>query len=215
MIILDVEMSGVIPEKHGIWQIAAMDLDNPTNIFIQEGRIDEDEECDPQALRVIGKTENELRNPNKQSQKELLENFFKWADKIKIKNLIGQNVLFDYFYIIIKSRKHKVDSRRLPYRTFDTHTIAAIKYYELNNKFLIDPLGDRSGMNLTRILDFCGIKDNRRSIDQVTNKVLQEGSAHDALEDVKLTAECFSRIVYGKEMLSEFKNQPIPQNLKR
>ena len=38
MIVLDLEMSGVVLEKNGIWQIAAMDLTNPSNLNVSSAQ---------------------------------------------------------------------------------------------------------------------------------------------------------------------------------
>ena len=55
-------------------------------------------------------------------------------------------------------------------------------------------------MGLKNTLKFCGMADNRKN--------------HNALEDAKLTAECFSRIVNGNILFSEFKDFKIPEYLK-
>ena len=51
-------------------------------------------------------------------------------------------------------------------------------------------------MGLTNILKLCGMEDNRQ--------------AHNALEDCKLTGECFSRLIYGKNLFSEYIQFKIP-----
>jgi len=213
MIILDAEMSGTMPEKHGLWQIAALDSENPLNSFFEESRIDEDEVCDSQALKVIGKTEQELRDITKQSTKEMLQHFFEWAKSVKTKICISQNIWFDMQFIAIKSRKNNVEVTT-PYRTIDLHAVASLKYYQIHSQFLLSADKQKSNMDFTNVLKLCGMKDPRISIDMKTNKVLQEGTPHNALEDAKMTAECFSRIVYGKELLKEFNSQPIPDCLK-
>jgi DNA polymerase III epsilon subunit-like protein len=85
MIILDIETSGIDKVRCGIWQIGAIDLSNPKEYFLQEGRIDEKDEIvnsgEKPVLEVLGKTEEELRDKKKQSQKQLLINFFKWIEK--------------------------------------------------------------------------------------------------------------------------------------
>jgi inhibitor of KinA sporulation pathway (predicted exonuclease) len=57
-----------------------------------------------------------------------------------------------------------------------------------------------SNMGLGNILKFCGI--------------LYERKIHNALEDAKLTAECLSRILYGKNLFEDYKNSKIPEYLK-
>jgi len=44
-------------------------------------------------------------------------------------------------------------------------------------------------------------------------KILKKGRPHNALEDAKLTAECFSRIVYGKNLFSEYNQFKMPLHL--
>jgi DNA polymerase-3 subunit epsilon len=200
MIVLDIETSGLDPVKCGIWQIGAFELENPKNIFFEEARIDDDEVIESGALAVIGKTEQELRDANKQSQKELLAKFFMWIRGIPVKNCICQNPQFDIGFIESKARKMGFFTREefpLPHRSFDLHSIASLKYHLINNAFLIE--NGRSNMNLGNVLKFCGMHDNRKN--------------HNALEDAQLTAECFSRIVYGKNIFNEYAQFEIPEYL--
>ena len=76
MIILDIETTGIDFNKCGIWQIGALDFYNPENYFLEEARIDDEDLIEEGALKINGKIEQELRDPKKQSQKQLLENFF-------------------------------------------------------------------------------------------------------------------------------------------
>jgi hypothetical protein len=84
---------------------------------------------------------------------------------------------------------------------FDTHSMASMKHFELNGKFLMkkERLGMVSDMGLSNVLKFVGMKDER--------------IVHDALGDAKLTAECFSRIVYGRNLLEEYSKFKIPEYL--
>ncbi len=197
MIVVDLETSGLDSVKNGIWQIGAVDLDNPENLFLEESRVDDEDEVSSGALRVIGKTELELRDKSKQSQKQLLENFFKWCEGISVKNCVCQNPQFDMGFLDIKTKKYGL-SWVFHYRSFDLHSIASLKYFQINKKFLIKQ--DYSNMGLGNILSFVGMQDNR--------------GAHNALEDAKLTAECFSRIFYGKGLFSEYDVFLIPEYLK-
>lgn len=211
MIILDIETSGIHQEKHGICEIAAMDSDNPSNYFHDECRIDDDEDVMLASLDVVGITEEEVRDKKKQSQKEMLEHFFAWCKTPKMKNCLCQGPIFDLGFITQKARKHGLQYP-LHYRSFDLHTITAYRYLKIRGKFFLD--GDHSGMDLTKTLEFCGLEDNRISVDINTRKVIREGVPHNALSDIRLTAECFSRLVYGKNLLPEFASKIIPDYLK-
>ena len=153
MIVVDLETSGGNFEKCGIWQIGAVELEHPENTFLEEARIDDSEEVvnsthlknSRPVLEVIGKTEKQLRDKNKQNQKKLLENFFKWCSGIKNRDLICHNPQFDYGFLWFKADKYGL---KLPFyhRCFDLHSIAQQKYAQLNGKFLIKE--DTSDMGL-------------------------------------------------------------------
>ncbi len=200
-IVLDIETSGIDRIKCGIWQIGAYDL-NTGEEFLEEGRIDNEDQVinlgDKPVLEVIGKTEEELREPRKQSQKELIEKFFRWCEGRKLLNFLCQNPQFDTSFMEIKALKYGL---KIPFhhRAFDLHSIAQKSYHDLHKKFLIKDT--HSDMSLKNILEFCGMEDNRR--------------AHNALEDSKLTAECFSRIIYGKGIFKEYSEYEIPEELKK
>ena len=84
MIVVDIETSGLDFAKCGIWQIGALELENPKSYFFEDARIDEEDEIQNAALDVTGKREESLRDEKKQSQKQLLINFFAWLEKAKI-----------------------------------------------------------------------------------------------------------------------------------
>jgi DNA polymerase III epsilon subunit-like protein len=208
MIVVDIETSGIDPYKCGIWQIGAIEIENPSNQFFGESKIDESDLIEDEALVVTGKTKKDLRNPLKKSQEELMIEFFSWLEKIEIKNLLCQNPQFDIVFIRAKADKYNL---KVPFRhrVFDLHSIAQLKYYQLNNKFLIN--SGHSDMGLTAALEFCGIEDPRIMIDG--SKILREGTPHSAIEDCKLEAECFYRIVYGKGVFEDYKRFLIPKYL--
>ena len=194
-IILDLETSGLDKVKCGIWQIGAIDLNNNEEFF-QEGRIDDKDFVEKDALKVIGKTEEDLRDKNKKTQKQLLKEFFQWLETRKVKNFLCQNPQFDVTFLEIKANEYglKIPFR---YKCFDSHTIAQMVYYKINGEFWFED--GRSKMNLGKILEFVGMKDNRQ--------------AHNALEDCKLTAECFSRLIYGENLFPEYSQFKIPKEL--
>ena len=198
MIILDIETTGIYFKKNGIWQIGAIEL-NTMEEFLEECKIDQEDEINQKALEITGKTKEYLRQETKITQKDLIEKFFNWLKKFKVKNCVCQNPQFDLGFIFTKAKKYNIKCP-IPYRAFDTHSIAQLKYYQLNKEFLLKD-NKESDMNLSNVLKFCNLKDTRKN--------------HNALEDCKLTGECFSRLVYGKNLFSEFKEFDIPDYLKQ
>ena len=214
-VVLDIETSGLDRIKCGVWQIGAIDL-NTMEEFLEEGRIDDDDTIESDALLVIGKTEEYLRDEEKQSQKELIGQFFKWIAGRAMRNVLCQNPQFDVSVIEIRAKKYGL-KKPIQHRAFDLHTVAQAMHLKINKEFLIRPGKDTSGfesnMNLTNVLEFCGIPDNRTQL--IDGKVMQKGKPHNALEDCKLTAECFSRLLYGKNMFPEFTKYKIPLEMKK
>lgn len=208
MIILDLESSGGPAEKVGLWQIGAVDLDDMSE-FLEESKIDDDDLITGDSLKIIGKTEEELRDKSKQSTKEMLRHFFKWFEKRKTKNFLSQSPqVLDFPILRMKAEKYGLKFP-IEYRTFDLHSIAQTRYYQINKNFLYKE--GESDLGLKNIMTFVGLKDDR--IHLKDGKVVQEGKPHNALEDAKIQAECFSRLIYGKNLLPEFKKMPIPNYL--
>ena len=209
MIVVDLEFSGLNLLKCGIWQIGAMELENPKNVFFDECRIDDDDEISELALKVTGKTEAELRDRAKQGQKQLLEKFFRWCEKSNSGNFACQGPQWDMALLVIKANKYGLKFP-MHHRAFDLHSMAQEKYVQLNKKLLFKD--NRSDMDLSNVLAFCGIPDERMQIKE--GKIAKKGNPHNALEDAKMTAECLSRIIYGKPLLDEYKKFKIPEYLK-
>jgi len=214
MIVLDIESSGLDTGKCGIWQIGAIELENPENQFLEEARIDDEDIVQQEALKIIGKTEEQLRYANKQSQKQLILNFLKWAKTCKTKLIVGHNIGWDLFFLTKKGYDYDI-AEKIRYvigsNGIDTYSIAQLKHLELNNDFAFKEDG-RGKMGLKRVLKFCGLEDNRKKNEK--GKII-EGKPHNALEDAKLTGECFSRLMYGKNLLQEFAEFKIPEELKK
>jgi DNA polymerase III epsilon subunit-like protein len=215
MIVLDIETSGINTGDCGIWQIGAIELENPNNYFIEEARIDDEDVVTKSALVVTGKTEKELRDTKKQPQKQLIIDYLEWVSKIKEKMFLGQNVGWDINFIQNKCIKYnimelfrKVQSQR----SIDLHTLAQERYKQLNGFYFLDEKG-KSKMDLTSILAFCGIPDKRIEVRE--SKKIREGKPHEALEDCRLEGECYWRLAYGKNLFHEFKKFKIPNCLKR
>ena len=139
MISVDLETSGIDFNKCGILQIGAIDLETGEE-FMEECKIDDEDEIvdEPTAKRTvfetIGKTEEELRDKNKQTQKELLQKFFDWVKTSNERVFLCQNPQFDMASLWSKARKYELE---IPFqhRAFDLHSIAQTKYQEMNKEF--------------------------------------------------------------------------------
>lgn len=214
MIVLDIETTGLTNDC-GICEIGAIDLTNPENYFLQDCRIDEEDTITEGALKVNGRTRDELFDKNKQSQKEMISNYLKWVEKQSWRIFYGQNVGWDISMIQSKSLKYNLHKDFMDIhgpRGMDLHTIAQGKYFELHGKYFVKENG-RSAMNLSKILEFVGILDNRRGV--LRGEIVKEGKPHGALADCRFEGEALYRIKFGKNLFDEFKKFEIPDYLKK
>ena len=215
MIVLDIEASGIDTGRCGIWQIGSIDLENPENYFLEEGRIDSDDEIMEEALKLIEKTKEDLLDKNKQSQRELILKWLKWVGSCKEKLFTGQNVGWDLSFIQNRCMRYDIMDEFRKFagqRGMDLQTIAQMRYNKIHGKYLLKEDG-RSDMNLKSVLDLCGIPDKRKQVSG--GEVSEEGAPHNALEDCKLEGECYSRLEYGKNLFPEYSQFEIPEELRK
>jgi len=192
MIVLDIETSGKYTTGYGVWQIGALDYNNGEE-FLQEAKIDDEDEIMEEALKITGKTEKELRDKNKQSQKQLIKNFIAWAKKRGEKIIAGHNVWWDFIFLQNKCIKYGLIDEFdniFGHKVFDLSSIAQFSHKQKFGKFKTE--NGKNAMNLSSTLEFCGFKDNRK---KTINGKVTEGEPHNALEDVKLTEKCFRSLL--------------------
>ncbi len=194
MIAVDIEASSADVRAGSIVSLGAVDTDDPTDQFYDECRIWDGAEVTDEALAVNGFTREELADPQKKSEAELLEGFIAWVfTKQRNHTLIAQNVSFDRDYL--KAACKRV-GKEFPFadRTIDIHSITWI---HMTHRSLTPPVeNNRSALNLDASLKYCGIP--------------EEPKPHNALTGALCHAEVFSRIAYTKNILPEFAALPIP-----
>lgn len=214
MIVLDIETSGLTHDC-GICEIGAINTNDLSKTFLQDCRIDEDDTITEGAMRVNGRNLDILKDKNKQTQKELIENYLNWIIIQEEKIFYGQNVAWDISMIQAKSIKYDLHKKFLEVhmqRGMDLHTLAQERYFEINGKYLLKETG-QSAFNLGKILEFCGIPDER--INVKGNEIIREGKYHTALEDCALEGEAIYRLKFGKNLFKEFKQFEIPVYLRK
>ncbi|MCL4399135.1 3'-5' exonuclease [Candidatus Parvarchaeota archaeon] len=195
MIFLDIETSGLDFRKHGILSIGALEYENPSNQFYSEARLGPDMDADPRALRVNGFSENQIRDTKKQDLESLLKSFSGWLQSVEDRTPAGHNVHFDIGFIDHYAGIYGVQLG-LGHRYVDTHSITYA--YLLSEGRQIPMANKRTNIDSDYIISLTGLP--RRSV-------------HNALEDAKLCAEAFSRIVERKPLLEEYKKFPIPVDI--
>ncbi len=194
MLIVDVEASGTEAHKHSIVSVGALDLANPTNRFYGECRVWDGAHIMDEALAVNGFTKQQILDPQKPSEADLVHSFLHWSEGLEERTLAGQNVSFDRDFLKYASQRAGHTDWPFAYRTIDTHTLA---YMHMISRGLQPPVKHkRSALDLDAVLNYCGIP--------------EEPSPHNALTGALSHAEVVSRLLYGRKLLPEFAEFDIP-----
>ncbi len=197
MIILDTETTGIDYRKHSIVSLGALDSYNPKHQFYEECRIFEGTEIDSESLKINGFTIGQITDKNKQSLEQLMKEFFKWEKHIHDKTLAGQNVHFDANFTKFSAELYNLKYPFSDKRFIDLHSICYADHLKRGFKI---PLKDgKSDLSLDHVLRYAGLP--------------KEPKPHNALTGAELEAEALSRLIYGKNLIKEFKVYKIPKHL--
>jgi DNA polymerase III epsilon subunit-like protein len=195
MIVLDIEATGTNPLKHSVLSIGAIDFDRPERRFYGECRMWEGAHIMEGSLEVNGFTEAEARDEHKISEAELVTQFMEWTQECADRTLSGQNVSFDRAYVVAACERTHT-SCDLPYRTLDTHTMCYMHMIKAGLAPTIDPQHRHTNLNLNTVLNYCGVP--------------SEPNPHNALTGAMCHAEVACRLLYGRALLPEFQQYPLP-----
>ena len=193
MIIEDIELSGLDLEKNSIVSIGAIDFDNPQNQFYGECRVWDGSHINQEGIDIAGFTKEEVTDPKKQSEGELVKKFIDWAFACKEHTLAGQNPYLDMLFIRYGAKRAHLDWN-FPHRTIDVHTLCYM--HMIKNGITPPVFNKRTDLNSEKITKYVGIP--------------LEPYPHNALNGAKQSAEAFSRLLYDKKLLPEYEKYPIP-----
>lgn len=196
MISVDVEASGIGPDTHSIVSVGAVDLTDPSKQFYEECRVWEGAHINDEALLVNGFTKEQITDPTKQSEADLVHKFAAFAESSPDRTLAGQNVSFDRDILQAAAKRAGHTNWPFAHRTIDTHTLAWMHMVKWGVNPPLDLEHKRSALNLDAILNYCGIPN--------------EPEPHNALTGAKSHAEVISRLLYDKKLLPEFERFDIP-----
>ena len=193
MIILDVESTGVDEVKHSILSVGAIDFDNPSNRFYEECRAFDGAHIMDEALVVNGFTKEQVLDKAKQTDEELIKHFIEWAKGVKEHTFAGQNPSFDRDFLHRAADRYHLEWP-FAYRTIDQHSVC---YTHMIKAGITPPvINNRTDLNSDKIMKYVGIP--------------EEIHPHNALNGAKVAAEALSRLLFGKNLLPEYKNSPVP-----
>lgn len=195
MLVVDVEASGLNSERHSILSIGAFDFDNPEARFYKECQIWPGAEIDSESLVITGFSIEEAKDPDKPDEAEITRAFLEWSQHLSDRTILGQNPSFDRDFLIAAAHRAHL-AWDLAHRTLDTHTLCFMHMIKRGLPAPIDPQHRRSALNLEAVLNYCGLP--------------AEPDPHNALTGAMCHGEVASRLLYGKNLLPEFAEFPIP-----
>ena len=195
MIIIDIEATGVVYEKHSILSIGAIDYKNPTNRFYGECRVWEGSHVMEEANAIHGMSAAEMNDPAKSTEAELIQSFMEWSQHMADRTLVGQNVSFDRDFLKAACLRAHIPWD-LAHRTIDTHTLCFMHMIKRGLPPPIDEQHRRSSLNLDAVLNYCGI--------------LSEPKPHNALTGAMCHGEVTARLLHDRMLLPEFSEFSIP-----
>lgn len=196
MIAVDVEASGIGPDTHSVVSAGAVDMDNPSRQLYEECRVWDGARINDEALAVCGFTREQITDPAKQTEGELVHKFAAFAEGSADRTLAGQNVSFDRDILQAAAARAKHTAWPFAHRTIDSHTLCWMHMVKRGLTPPVDPVKKHSALNLDAILLYCGIP--------------EEPTPHNALTGAKSHAEVISRLLYDKKLLPEFEQYAIP-----
>ncbi|MEI7719931.1 MAG: 3'-5' exonuclease [bacterium] len=196
MIVVDVEASGVDYEGCSIISVGALDLDHPEHQLYEECRIWDGAHMEEGASAVHGLSVEEMTDPAKQTEADLVRKFILFADTLEERTFAGQNVSFDRDFLKAAAARAGHTNWPFAHRTIDTHTLCYMHMIKRGLTPPVDPVKKHSSLNLDAVLNYCGIPN--------------EPTPHNALTGAKSHAEVISRLLYDKKLLPEFASFEIP-----
>lgn len=196
MIAVDVEASGIGADTHSIVSVGAVDLLDPSRQLYEECRVWEGAHINDEALLVNGFTKEQITDPAKQSEAELVHKFAAFAEPLSDRTLAGQNVSFDRDILQAAAKRAGHTNWPFAHRTIDSHSLAWMHMVKRGMTPPVDPEKKRSALDLDAILQYCGIP--------------AEPTPHNALTGAKCHAEVISRLLNDKKLLPEFEQFAIP-----
>ena len=193
MIVVDVELTGLSVDRDSIVSIGAVDLSKPKNQFYGECRIWSGAHINKEALAVTGFTEDQAKDPKKQTDEELVKKFINWALLCSEHTFAGQNPYLDMEFIRAGAKRYHLNWT-FPHRTIDQHSLC---FMHIAKRGMTPPVSKkRTDLNSDKIMEYVGIP--------------TETHPHNALNGAKIASEAISRLLYDKKLLPEFKSFEIP-----
>ncbi len=196
MLVTDCEMTGLEPHLHSILSVGVIDLEHPERQLYEECRMWDGAKVEDEALAVCGFTREQIADPTKQTEGELVHKFIAFANGMQDTTLAGQNVFVDFFFLQAAAKRAGHTAWPFAHRIIDLHSLCWEHKIKGGEAPPLDAEKHHSALNLEAVCNYVGIP--------------KETKPHNALTGAKVSAEAISRLLYDKKLLPEFEQYQIP-----
>ena len=196
MIVVDVETTDVSPYKGGILSLGAVEFEQPSNNFYSECRVDANTFVNPYSLQVNGFSSKDITDPVKPTQTELINKFYQWTKGVRDATLGGHNTAFDLGFL--RAAFKKAGYERFPLSMFfvDMHNIVYAHMLKHLKEVPVNKYGSFS-IKADEVYKYVGLP--------------PEPKPHRGLTGATMEAEAMGRLIYGKSIIKEFAQYPMPE----
>ena len=198
MLVVDVQTTGWDERKDHIIEIGAVDFTDPARTFHRECRLSPNASISREALRTFQFERRTLIDAGRPTVRSAIYDFIGWSEASEVRTLAGQNSWFDAAFLRAAADRYCVHWP-FGYRQVDLHSVL---FATLMRQGIDIPVEEGlDALSLSAAMRFVGLEygAGRRS----------------ALTNARLTAEAFSRLIYGKGLLEEYERYEIPPPLLR
>jgi DNA polymerase III epsilon subunit-like protein len=144
-------------------------------------------------MEVNGFSIEQVTDANKSSLEHVISEFIGWCKPVTDRTLGGHNTSFDRDFLQASVERFNL-AHRFGNRVLDLHSFCWMHMARCGQT---QPTrGGRSDLGSDAILRYTGLPD--------------EPEPHNGLVGAKMEAEAFSRLAYGRLLLDEYKQYPIP-----
>lgn len=175
MIVVDVETSGLDPQRHGVLSIGAVEYGTDNEFYI-ECRLSPSKTYEQRALKVNGFKAAELYSTARILPADAFGEFVHWAQMVKYRTLANMNVAFDVAFLKAMS---PVASWPFGHRYVDLHSV--VFAYALAEGWLPERDRQLSRLSWPVLLEYVGLP--------------PEPEPHDALIGARTAARAFEVIL--------------------
>jgi len=196
LIVVDLQTTGWNQRTDRIVSIGAVDFPDKSRTFYEECRLPPGTKITSEAMHTFRFDTRSLFEPGRPSVKVAVTRFVRWSESSHERTLAGQNSWFDAAFLGEAARRYGIPWT-FGYRQVDLHSVCYARLLQSGEAVPVEKRLDALGLGA--VLRCVGIR--------------YGAGRHSALENAKLEAEAFSRLILGRALFDEYRTFEVPRSL--